>query len=68
MDTTKISPKFQVVIPKTIREKLHLKCGQRMMVVANGGVVCLIPEKTLESFRGFLNGMSTGNVQEDEDR
>ena len=68
MATTKISPKFQVVIPKAIREKLHLKSGQKMMVMAKGGVVYLIPEKPLESFRGFLRGMSAEDVREDEER
>jgi AbrB family looped-hinge helix DNA binding protein len=68
MATTKISPKYQVVIPKAIREKLRLKSGQKMMVVAKGGVVYLIPEKPIESFRGFLSGMNAGNVREDDDR
>jgi len=39
MSTTTISPKYQVVIPKEVREKLHLKSGQRMTVVVKGGVV-----------------------------
>ncbi len=63
MPTTTISPKFQVVIPKEIRELLHLKSGQKMTVVVKGGVVSLIPEKPVESFRGFLKGMDTGNIR-----
>ena len=38
MATTTISPKYQVVIPKDVREKLHLKSGQKMTVVTKGGV------------------------------
>jgi len=68
MATTTISPKYQVVIPKEIREKLHLKSGQKMMVVVKGGVVYLIPEKPLESFKGFLKGMSTKYIREDKGR
>lgn len=68
MATTTISPKYQVVIPKEIREKLRLKSGQKMMVVAKGDVVYLIPEKPLESFKGFLKGMDTKNLREDKDR
>ncbi len=63
MPTTTISPKFQVVIPKEIRELLHLKSGQKMTVVVKGGVVSLIPEKPVESFRGFLKGMDTRNIR-----
>jgi len=68
MATTTISPKYQVVIPKEIREKLRLKSGQKMTVVVKGDVVYLIPEKPVESFRGFLKGMDTKNLREDEER
>ena len=68
MSTTTISPKFQVVIPKEIREQLHLKSGQKMTVVVKGGVVSLIPEKTIDSFRGFLKGMNTSNIRDEKDR
>lgn len=68
MSTTTISPKYQVVIPKNVREKLRLKSGQKMMVVVKGGVVHMIPEKPLESFRGFLRGMNTKGIREDKDR
>ncbi len=68
MATTTISPKYQVVIPKDVREKLHLRSGQKMTVVTKGGVVYLIPEKPVESFRGFLKGMDTRNIREDKDR
>lgn len=68
MATTTISPKYQVVIPKDVREKLHLKSGQKMTVITKGGEVYLIPEKPVESFRGFLKGMDTRNIREDKDR
>ena len=69
MSSTTISPKFQVVIPKEVREKLHLKSGQKMTVVTKGGVIYFIPEAPLESFRGFLKGMDTGGIrEEDEER
>jgi len=68
MSTTTISPKFQVVIPKDVRKKLDLKSGQKMSVVTRGGVICFIPEKPVEAFRGFLKGMDTRHLREDEDR
>jgi AbrB family looped-hinge helix DNA binding protein len=68
MSTTTISPKFQVVIPKDVRVKLCLKSGQKMSVVTKGGVIYFIPEKPLASFRGFLKGMDTGGLREDEER
>ncbi len=68
MATTTISPKYQVVIPRDVREKLRLKSGQRMTVVTKGGVIYFIPEKPLSFFRGFLKGMDTENVREEEER
>ena len=68
MATTTISPKFQVVIPKEVREKLHLKSGQKMTVVTKGGMVYLIPERPFASFKGFLKGLSPTGIREDEDR
>jgi len=68
MATTTLSPKYQVVIPKDVREKLHLKSGQKLTVVTKGGVIYVIPEKPIEAFRGFLKGMDTGNIREDQDR
>lgn len=68
MSTTTISPKYQVVIPKNIREKLHLKSGQKMTVVAKGGVIYFIPEKPISFFRGFLKRMDTKDIREDVER
>ncbi|MBI4653847.1 MAG: AbrB/MazE/SpoVT family DNA-binding domain-containing protein [Nitrospirae bacterium] len=68
MATTTISPKYQVVIPKDVREMLHLKSGQKLTVVVKGGVVHLIPVKPLNAFKGFLKGMDTTDIREDEER
>jgi AbrB family looped-hinge helix DNA binding protein len=68
MATTTVSPKYQVVIPKEVREKLHLKSGQKMSVVTKGGIIYFVPEKPLESFRGFLRGIDTKDIREKDDR
>ena len=68
MTTTTVSPKYQVVIPKDVRKKLHLKSGQKMTVVTKGGVIYFIPERPLASFRGFLKGMDTKDIREEKDR
>jgi AbrB family looped-hinge helix DNA binding protein len=68
MSTTTISPKYQVVIPKGVRKKLDLKRGQKMTVVIKGWIICFVPEKPLEMFRGFLKGMDTKDIREDQER
>jgi AbrB family looped-hinge helix DNA binding protein len=68
MARTTISPKFQIVIPKEVREKLHLSPQQRLQVVEKGGVITLVPEVPLKSLKGLLKGMSKTNIREKKDR
>jgi len=67
MQTVTVSPKFQVVIPKTVRETLHLQPGQKMQVVEHEGRIELIPEKDISELRGFLKGINT-NIKREKDR
>ena len=67
MEAVKISPKFQVVIPREVREKLHLVAGQKMQVVAYGNRIELIPEREIGDMRGFLKGIDT-KVEREQDR
>jgi len=68
MATTTISPKFQIVIPKEVREKLHLSPQQRLQVVEKGGIITLVPEVPLKNLKGTLKGMSKTNIREKKDR
>ncbi len=52
-----VSPKFQVVIPKAVREPLGIRPGQRMQVVPYGDRIELVPVREIEEMRGFLAGM-----------
>ena len=68
MATTTISTKFQIVIPKEVREKLRLTPQQRLQVVEKGGVITLVPEVPLKSLTGALKGMSKSGLREKQDR
>ena len=68
MSMTTISPKFQIVIPKDVREKLHLSPQQRLRVLEKGGVISLVPEVPLKSLKGALKGMSKTGIREKKDR
>jgi AbrB family looped-hinge helix DNA binding protein len=59
METVTLSPKFQVVIPKTIREELELRPSQKLSVVRDGGRIQLVPLETPRKLRGFLAGLDT---------
>jgi AbrB family looped-hinge helix DNA binding protein len=67
METVTISPKFQVVIPKGIRETLKLSPGQKVQAIAYQDRIELIPVRPLKKMRGFLKGIDT-NVPREQDR
>ena len=57
MQQVKVSPKFQVVIPKAVRESLGIQPGQRLQVVPYGERIELVPVREIGEMRGFLAGM-----------
>jgi len=67
MESVKLSPKYQVVIPKQVRKNLGLKPGRRLWVLEYQGRIELIPARPLHEFRGVLPGLDT-TVERDEDR
>lgn len=67
METVTISPKFQVVIPRSIRERYDLRPGQLVQVIPYEGRIEFIPLRPARELRGFLRGMATDLVR-DEDR
>jgi AbrB family looped-hinge helix DNA binding protein len=66
MSVVTISPKYQVVIPKSIRERLELKPGQKIQAVAYEGRIELIPVRPMRQMRGFLRGIDTTVGREPE--
>ena len=59
MKTVIISSKYQVVIPRDIRNSLNLRPGQRIHVISYGNRIELIPERSISEMRGFLKGINT---------
>lgn len=56
MDVTTVSPKFQVVIPRGVREQMGLKAGQKLQVVPLPGRIELVPVAAPGALRGFVAG------------
>lgn len=59
MESVTISPKFQIVIPRRVRDSLKLKPGQKIRVIQFGKRIELIPEVDISEMRGFLKGINT---------
>lgn len=62
-----VSPKFQVVIPRSVREQLEIEAGQRLQVVAYDRRIELLPIESARQLRGFLPRISTDVPREDEE-
>lgn len=54
----KLSSKFQLAIPKAIREDLNLQAGQQFTIVARGNIIELIPMRSIKQARGMLSSSS----------
>jgi AbrB family looped-hinge helix DNA binding protein len=68
MDTVTISPKYQVVIPKAIRERLKLVPGQTVQVLTFGDRIEFLPIRSARELRGVLRGLDTRSEREEADR
>ena len=67
MNTVKLSPKYQIVIPKDVRESMSLRPGGRFKVLKYEGRIELIPIGPIRKLFGMAKGIDT-TVDRDEDR
>lgn len=67
MTAVTVSPKYQIVIPKEIRESMGIVSGQKVQIMSYQGRIEVIPLKPMKEMRGFLEGIDT-SVTREEDR
>jgi AbrB family looped-hinge helix DNA binding protein len=67
MTSVTVSPKYQVVIPKSVRESMGIVSGQKIQILTYQNRIELIPIQPMKKMRGFLKGIKTG-VKRDRDR
>lgn len=58
-NTITVSPKFQIAIPKHVREQIGLQSGDRLQVMVYDRRIELIPVEKLSSLKGSLQGIQT---------
>lgn len=66
--TATLSSKFQISIPKAVRDAQHWKAGQEFAFIPNGSGVMLVPVPTLEELRGLAVGADTTGYRDRDDR
>ena len=68
MSGTIVSSKYQVVIPKAVRERVGLKPGTRLEIFVEGNSIHLVPVRPLKELYGILKGVDVGEVRDHVDR
>lgn len=68
MTVVKVSPKYQVVIPKQIREQARIEQGARLLVVLKDGVISFLPDTPVGRLRGFAPHLSPQGARDKKDR
>jgi AbrB family looped-hinge helix DNA binding protein len=53
----RVSPKFQVVIPKALREELKIEPGQELLMYSLDGSLRLVPRRSVKELRGIAKGL-----------
>jgi AbrB family looped-hinge helix DNA binding protein len=66
MTEVTVSPKFQIVIPKEVRESMGIVSGQKVQIMSYQGRIEVIPLKSMKEMRGFLKGIDTSVVREED--
>ena len=68
MERTRVSRRYQIVIPKEVRREIGLKSGQSVQIISKGGVIAMVPDQPIGRMRGYLKGMKTRTLREKKDR
>ena len=67
MATVTVSSKYQVVIPKDVRDRLRIRPGQKVEAFAVAGRIEMVPVRPLSEMQGFLEGMDP-SLEREPDR
>lgn len=67
MHVATLTSKFQICIPKAVRERLQLKAGQQLVFVTKGDTISLVPKRNIADLRGVLRGADTSNTRDRSD-
>jgi len=65
---TTISSKYQVVLPRALRERLQLQPRQKLTVLEKDGLIILVPQARLEALRGIARGANIAGYRDKKDR
>ncbi len=67
-ESTTLSSKFQILIPKGIRDEMDLKAGQQFDFLVKGNLIQLLPRRSIKDMRGVFKGTPVGEYRDRKDR
>lgn len=68
MAVATLSSKYQILIPKTIRDALDLRAGQEFTFIVKDNLIQILPKKKIQDLRGILRGVKVSDVRDRRDR
>lgn len=68
VNSVTVSPKFQVVIPLAVRERMNIRPGERLEVISLDDCIELVPIRPMQEMKGFLKGFDPGFQRDEDDR
>lgn len=68
MAQTVVSTKYQVVIPKEVRQSIDLRAGQKLQILVKNGVITLVPLRPLAEAKGLVKGLDPAGLREKTER
>ena len=68
MHSATLSSKFQICIPKELRQELHIKAGQTFIFIPHGNSIQLVPDRDMKDIRGMMTGANRGDIRDRQDR
>lgn len=67
MNQVKVSSKFQIVIPREVREAVNIRKGQTVSVVPMGDVIEIVPDRDISEMEGMFPGISLDNIRDESE-
>lgn len=68
MSTATVSSKFQLSLPKALREAMQIQPGQQFELIPMGAIIQLVPKTSIKQLRGIARGANAGEYRDRTDR
>lgn len=68
MNAVTVSPKYQVVIPRSVRERINIHPGERLQVISFDDRIEFVPIRPMREMKGVLKGLDATFMRDEDDR